>query len=196
MFLPLMGISQNVDLTDGNWTFTPNVTVQGKLNFNEIQDTALQKALDSVLVSEAFQYAYLPGDSTPTTTCTDAGTFYFVQGNYFNPYSNQMGFVGDTLRYEGADTIIAKVYYTVKVSSNKNATITFGFAEDGTAHKQSTKSVTLSVGEAKSVTHFFYKEYVTNEKIKFVVKSDAGATTVTITESALDFEERWTKGVL
>jgi len=168
-----------------------NVYVEDTLFANKIDSSLVQRISQIQIDSKAFANAYLPSDSTPSTNCVLADTWYFVQGNFINQKSNEFALVNDTLVYIGTDSVGALVMYNASVSCTKNgSTITFGFSSNGDPYPMTTRSVDLDIGSKASVTKFFTKPYYENEKVKFVVKSSVASNVVTITDANLYFEEK------
>lgn len=168
-----------------------NLSVTDTLKANYIDSALANRIREVEIANIAYANAYLPSDSTPTTTCINADEWYFVQGNFINQESNKFGFIVDTLVYIGTDSIGAFVMYTTSVSCSKNgARITFGFSSNGDAYPMTTRSADLDIGDRASITRFFTKSYYTNEKVKFVVKSSVANNVITITDAGLHFEEK------
>lgn len=171
--------------------FGNNVYVEDTLFSNQIDSSLVQRILQIEIANKAYANAYLPSDSTPTTTCADADTWYFVVGNFINQTSNRFGLINDTLAYVSLDSIGAKVMYTTSVSCSKDgARITFGFSSNGEPYPMTTKSADLNIGDRASLTHFFTKKYYTDEKVKWMVKSSVANNNVTITDANLSIEEK------
>lgn len=187
----------DIDAISDESIFYDNTRFKGDTLFNEGHekiDSTLQIGCSSIVINRLYAHAYLPEDSTGVTSASAADTYYFVKGNFINDITRNMDFTGDTLQVDRSqiDSIYVRISYTVAVSANKNSTIRFGFSDDGNAWAGSTKSATLAIGETKSVTHSFNKWVEDNEKIKFVVKSSATSTNITISESDLELKELYT----
>lgn len=160
-----------------------------------IVDSTLEVSCSQIVLNKLDAHAYLPVDSAGETTTTTADVYNFVQGNFINDLSRNVKFDTDTLQVDRPqfDSVYVRIGYTVSVSADKNgANVKFGFSNNGGAWPGSTKGVSLSIGETKSVTHNFRKWLKNNDDIKFVVKSSIANTTITITEADLELEEKYT----
>jgi len=173
----IISAAQDLDISDGNWTFSPDVSVTGDLMVTGI-----------IINGEAGGQTYI---STPGIQTIGTG------GTFEKLYEGAMAYTGDHLNYftesngrltyTGTTTIHATVVCNLTVQSGETAQVlNFRIAENGTpiAGSNQTKTYTAQTVDRSAGLNWLV-ELATNDYIEIYGTSDTDADVFTVQSLSL-----------
>jgi len=132
----------------------------------------------------AFAYVSSPG----TTTTTNTGEYYYLQGSFTNETMSGWAIVGDTLTYQGVEADIMIVLHGSFSTDTNNTEITIGIKKNGVIEVNS--QMTVEINSTTDIANLSTCDVIrmkNGDNLSLWIKSDkAGAqiTTETFTTTA------------
>ena len=147
---------------------------------DDLSSTNVEAALDELSYSPGL-FASL--DAADDTTCTDAGTYYPIEGTFTNAFATDFaGIAGPPagIEYQGTITKAFEIdwHASVKIAAG-SSTLTVGVGVDGTVDTTSEMS-TIAVTTATQMSGTLVVELETDEVVTLYIKSDGAGDVVTV----------------
>lgn len=190
---PILGQVINVDTTLYFYNgYDYEKIVTEKNDTTKVKNLVAEESIISI--AKIYGNFFSPTDSISTTVTSPPNVYYFGEVNFIVTMDRGLKYDVDTIQIDRptVDSVYCRIYYGTAVRANKAGTYTFGFSDNGGVWLGSEKSVTLGLGEKKSVTHSFDKWLHDGQDIKPVVKSTASNSEVYTNQTNINITELYT----